>query len=391
MENPKRLATEIQRQDRTIDIRVRAAEGYRDSAADLRNLVVVQREGTSLPLSAVATVEEAEGPAEIRRADGERTALLTANLAGRDLASVTAEIETLIGGLDLPTGFDWQMGGQGKEMQTSFDSMRLALALAVFLVYLVMASQFESLRHPLVILGSVPLALVGVLVILALAQVRISIVVLIGVVLLAGIVVNNAIILVDTTNRLRRVDGLAKVAALAQAGRLRLRPILMTTATTVLGLLPMAIGLGGDLVFRDERVQLTRGDRAWQGLVVVRYDSSKNPGNSIGGYAVYRTQRNIDDGDVYPDDEDLEVGAFEGQEHGTDTPHGEEQDDEAGNAAHHLAGHCLTADERRRRGVRAEVGAEVVQGALEPNYHPHHLHRTRGRAGAAAHEHQRQQ
>ena len=238
------VATEIQREDRTIDIRVRSAEAFRDSARDLRNLVVVQRGDTALPLSAVATVEEAEGPAEIRRADGERTAVITANLEGRDLASVTADIEAAIDALDLPTGFDWQMGGQSQEMETSFDSMQLALALAVFLVYLVMASQFESLLHPLVILGSVPLALVGVLVTLALFEVRVSVVVLIGVVMLAGIVVNNAIILVDTTNRLRRDDGLTKIDALAQAGRLRLRPILMTTATTVLGLLPMAIGLG---------------------------------------------------------------------------------------------------------------------------------------------------
>ena len=235
------VATEIQRDDRTIDIRVRAAESFRDSADDLRNLVVIQRGRTALPLSAVAMVEEVEGPAEIRRADGDRVVLLSANLVGRDLASVTRDIEQAVVDLDLPTGFDWRMGGQRKEMETSFDSLRLALWLAVFLVYLVMASQFESLRHPLVILGSVPLSVIGVLVALALFEVRLSVVVLIGVVLLAGIVVNNAIILVDTANRLRREDGLGVVDALSRAGELRLRPILMTTATTVLGLLPMAL------------------------------------------------------------------------------------------------------------------------------------------------------
>ena len=237
------VATEVQQDDRTIDIRLRAAEPYRNSAASLRNLVVVQQGRTALPLAAVAQVTEAEGPAEIRRADGERTALLTANLVDRDLASAAEEITRVMDGLELPAGFDWRLGGQQKEMETSFDSLRLALFLAIFLVYLVMASQFESLLHPFVILFSVPLSVVGVLLALYLFQVRISVVVLIGVVMLAGIVVNNAILLVDATNRLRR-EGLAKLEALEKAGAQRLRPILMTTATTVLGLLPMAIGLG---------------------------------------------------------------------------------------------------------------------------------------------------
>ncbi|MCG8456312.1 MAG: efflux RND transporter permease subunit, partial [Holophagales bacterium] len=229
--------------DRTIDIRLRADERYRSSAADLRNLVVFQQGKTAIPLSAVAEVREAEGPAEIRRVDGERAALVTANLEGLDLASAAAEIEAAIADLRLPAGFDWRLGGQQREMETSFGSMGLAIALAVFLVYLVMASQFESLLHPFVILFSVPLSLIGVLATLRLFDVRISVVVLIGVVLLAGIVVNNAIILVDTANRLRR-QGAEKLEAIRRAGQLRLRPILMTTATTVLGLLPMAIGLG---------------------------------------------------------------------------------------------------------------------------------------------------
>ncbi len=237
------VATEVQREDRTIDIRVRSEERFRSSAADLANLVVYQDGKIALPLSAVADVIEDEGPAEIRRADGERVAVLTANLAGSDLASASAAITGLIDDMGLPAGFDWRMGGQQQEMETSFESMRLALFLAIFLVYIVMASQFESLIHPLVILFSVPLSLIGVLVTLTLFDVRVSIVVLIGVVLLAGIVVNNAIILVDTTNRLRR-EGQSKLDALRRAGQTRLRPILMTTATTVLGLLPMASGLG---------------------------------------------------------------------------------------------------------------------------------------------------
>ena len=191
----------------------------------------------------MASIVEVEGPAEIRRAEGERVALVSANLAGRDLAAVSDDIATLMNGIRMPSGFDWAMGGQQEEMETSFASMRMAILLAVFLVYLVMASQFESLIHPLVILFSVPFSLIGVVLVLYLGNVPISIVVLIGGILLTGIVVNNAIILVDYTNRLRR-QGMAKLEALAKAGRVRLRPILMTTATTVLGLTPMALGLG---------------------------------------------------------------------------------------------------------------------------------------------------
>jgi HAE1 family hydrophobic/amphiphilic exporter-1 len=237
------IVTDIQREDRTIDIRLRAEEEFRDSVKDLGQLSVVQRGKTSIPLSAVATIEEREGPAEIRRSDSDRVAVVTANLVGRDLGSVSEEIAAALEAMNMPPGFDWRIGGQRQEMETSFDSMRMAIFLAIFMVYLVMASQFESLLHPFVILFSVPFALIGLLGTLALFGVTISIVVLIGAILLAGIVVNNAIILVDYTNRLRR-EGMAKLEALRTAGRVRLRPILMTTATTVLGLLPMALGLG---------------------------------------------------------------------------------------------------------------------------------------------------
>ncbi|MDY7094678.1 MAG: efflux RND transporter permease subunit [Acidobacteriota bacterium] len=238
------VATDIQREDRAVDIRLRAGEEYRDSVQDLLSLTVFQQGKTALPLSAVASVEEVEGPAEIRRVEGERAALITANLVGRDLAAVSENIAEALEAMDMPPGFSWRIGGQRQEMETSFDSLRLAILLAIFMVYLVMASQFESLVHPFVILFSVPFSLVGVLITLWLFDVTVSIVVLIGGILLAGIVVNNAIILIDYTNQLRREDGLPKLDALRRAGQVRLRPILMTTATTVLGLLPMALGFG---------------------------------------------------------------------------------------------------------------------------------------------------
>jgi len=135
------------------------------------------------------------------------------------------------------------IGGQNKEMETSLNSLTFALALAIFLVYIVMASQFESFIHPLVIMFTIPLGLIGVIVVLFVTGIPLSVVVFLGMIMLAGIVVNNAIVLVDYINHLRRT-GLSKMESIVQAGEVRLRPILMTTSTTVLGLLPMALGLG---------------------------------------------------------------------------------------------------------------------------------------------------
>ena len=237
------IATDIVREDRNIEVRLRTAESFRDSVRDLRNLNIRQSGTTPLPLSAVAEVIETEGPAEIRRSDGGRVALIEANIVGRDLGSVSDDIQQILNSTRFPVGFDYWVGGQRQEMERSFDSMRLAILLAVFMVYLVMASQFESLLHPFVILFAVPFSVIGAIGILYLTRTPVSIVVLIGGILLAGIVVNNAIILVDYTNRLRR-EGRAKVEALREACLVRLRPILMTSSTTVLGLLPMALGLG---------------------------------------------------------------------------------------------------------------------------------------------------
>jgi HAE1 family hydrophobic/amphiphilic exporter-1 len=143
----------------------------------------------------------------------------------------------------MPSGIAATVSGQSEEMQASFTSMQFALALAVFLVYLVMASQFESLIHPFVILFTIPLALVGAVLALFVTGTTINIVAFIGVIMLAGIVVNNAIVLVDLINQLR-AKGMARDEAIMEAGAARLRPILMTSLTTALGLLPMALGFG---------------------------------------------------------------------------------------------------------------------------------------------------
>ena len=239
------VSTELIRQDRHVDVRVRAIEDERRSVQDLSRMIVSPPGyPVAVALDAVADIAIVEGPAEIRRLDQERVVVITANLSGRDLGSAVQDIEAATDDLALPDGFGIAIGGQNEEMQRSFDSMKFAMLLAVFLVYLVMASQFESLLHPLVIMFTIPLGMVGSALALMLLNETVSVVVLIGLIMLAGIVVNNAIVLVDYVNTLRRRDGLSKIAAVTEAGRLRLRPILMTTSTTVLALLPMAIGLG---------------------------------------------------------------------------------------------------------------------------------------------------
>ena len=239
------IATELARRDRKVDIRVRALDEERQTIADLKQMVVSPASyPVPVSLESVAEIRTVDGPAEIRRLDQQRVAVISANLEGRDLGSVVGKIEEALADLPLPEGFAVSMGGQNEEMVRSFESMKFALLLAVFLVYLVMASQFESLVHPLVIMVTIPLGLIGSALGLLLTETTISVVVLIGLIMLAGIVVNNAIVLVDYINHLRRTEALPKIEAVLRAGELRFRPILMTTSTTVLGLLPMALGLG---------------------------------------------------------------------------------------------------------------------------------------------------
>jgi len=237
------VPTRFREADRQIDIRVRNLEQQRRTADDVRNLMIPGPDGRQLRLLTVADVREDRGPAEIHRVQQQRAAVLSANLEGRGLGAAVRDIEALLASNPPPPGVLAELGGQVNEMQTSFASLRFALALAVFLVYLVMAATFESLIHPLVVLFTIPLALVGVVVGILVTGIDVSVIALIGAVMLVGIVVNNAIVLIDTVNQLRR-SGMAKLEAVMRGGHLRLRPILMTTLTTVLGLLPMALSLG---------------------------------------------------------------------------------------------------------------------------------------------------
>ena len=237
------IATELNEPDRKIDIRVRVLEEDRRSLFDLENLLLDVPNRSPVHLSTVADIVLEEGPTEIRRIGPQRVALISANLVDRDLQSAVDEIDQALQEFELPPDMFTYVGGQSEERAVAFESMQFAILLAVFLVYLVMASQFESLVQPFIIMFAIPFALIGVALALYLTGLVLSVVVLIGGVILAGIVVNNSIVLIDFTNQLRG-QGKDKFQAIQEACAVRLRPILMTTSTTVLGLIPMAVSLG---------------------------------------------------------------------------------------------------------------------------------------------------
>jgi HAE1 family hydrophobic/amphiphilic exporter-1 len=194
-------------------------------------------------LSSVAEVVATEGPSEIHRVSAERVAIVSANLRYGDLGSAVAEINQIVANNPLAAGVKVHVGGQSEELDSSVKSLMFALGLAIFLVYLVMASQFESLLHPFVIMFSIPLAAVGAVLALKLTNSPVSVVVFIGLIMLVGIVVKNAIVLIDRVNQLREA-GVAKRDAIAQGAESRLRPIVMTTLCTLIGFSPLAIGVG---------------------------------------------------------------------------------------------------------------------------------------------------
>jgi hydrophobic/amphiphilic exporter-1 (mainly G- bacteria), HAE1 family len=258
-------ATKFNRRDRKVPIRVRADGMEHASIDELRNLAVNPPGAAAMsriaagqlglvtppiPLSAVADIEVGRGPNEIRRIGQQRVGLVTANIEGVGLGSVAAIIDGALAEVELPASVSTAVTGQSEEWETSSRSLYLALGLSVFLVYVIMASQFESLLYPLIILVSIPLAFVGVVVVLWILDMPVSVIAFLGAIMLAGIVVNNAIVLVDYVNQLK-TRGHETAAALELAGTVRLRPILMTTLTTVLGLIPMAMGLGDGAEIRQ--------------------------------------------------------------------------------------------------------------------------------------------
>ena len=237
------VATRYSFRDRKIDVLVRLRESERSSVEDIRRLIVNPTGGKPVELGSVAQVVAATGPSEIHRTDQRRVAIVSANLRDIDLGAAITEVEQMVADNPLGTDVGMRIGGQGEELAESVRSLLFAFGLAVFLVYLVMASQFESLLHPFVILFTIPLALVGAIAALLLTRSPVSVVVFIGLILLVGLVVKNAIILIDKVNQLRE-SGVAKHEALVEGARSRLRPIMMTTLTAVFGFLPLALAFG---------------------------------------------------------------------------------------------------------------------------------------------------
>ncbi|MCX5907077.1 MAG: efflux RND transporter permease subunit, partial [Deltaproteobacteria bacterium] len=225
------------------DITVRAQETDRASLSDLRQIFVLNSQGKPIPLDNIASISRGAAPIQIERKYQQRIIHVTANTFGRDLGSVAEEIQTKLDKINLPPNFKVNLGGAVESQHESFMALLAALILAIVLVYMVLASQFKSLIDPFIIMFSVPLGIIGVLWALFLTETNLSVTSFMGIIMMAGIVVSNGILLVDYTNRLRG-RGMELHEAVVRAGRTRLRPILMTTLCTILGLIPMAVGLG---------------------------------------------------------------------------------------------------------------------------------------------------
>ena len=226
------------------DILVRLREEDRLNLSQVSQVPLTLPDGRTIPAESVVFMRRQEGPTQITRADQQRMIKVTGTIVDRDLVSIVNDLKASIAAMNLPLGYELRFGGEYKEQQESFQQMTFAAILALVLVYMVMASQFESLRDPFIILFSIPLAGIGVVAMLIFTETTFNIQGFLGLIVLVGIVVNNAIVLVDYTNLLRREHNYSLREAVVTAGTRRLRPILMTTVTTVLGLTPMALALG---------------------------------------------------------------------------------------------------------------------------------------------------
>lgn len=239
---PASIFTDPQTGDQ-YNITVRAKESDRSSLDDLSQIFVFNSQGRPISLDNIATISRGSGPIQVERKSQQRIIHVTANTFGRDLGSVARDIQEKLDNIQVPPNFQLKLTGAVESQRESFRALLGAFILAVVLVYMVLASQFKSLLDPFIIMFSVPLGMIGVIWVLFLTETDLSVVSFMGIIMMAGIVVSNGILLVDYTNRLRS-RGMQLQNAVILAGRTRLRPILMTSLTTILGLVPMAIGMG---------------------------------------------------------------------------------------------------------------------------------------------------
>ena len=226
-----------------FDITVKLEKSDRNQLQEIENLVISSGFGLQIPLKEIAEVNIGTGPQEINRENQQREVMVTGNVSGRFLGSVIEDAKVKLNTMVLPEGYNYSFAGENQEMVESFQNLFFALILSIFLVYMIIAAQFESLLFPFAVIFSIPFALIGVIIALFLTGKSLNVLAFIGLIMLAGIVVNNAIVLIDYINQLRR-EGVARNEAIVRGGRTRLRPILMTTLTTILAMVPMALGLG---------------------------------------------------------------------------------------------------------------------------------------------------
>ncbi len=239
-----RVATRFRDQGNEFDIRVQLRPEDRLRLEQLAQLPIVTPRGDIVPLGSIAQIEPGEGPLSINRENQQRVMRVMAGIDGRPFGDVASEVQAALNQVEVPYGFSVEMGGELEEQREVFLDLVIGVLLAVLLVYTVMAVQFESLLQPLVIMTAVPFSLVGVFLTLAITGTTLNMNSFLGLVVLVGIVVNNAIVLIDNVNRMRRDQGCDVFEAVIRGSRRRLRPILMTTLTTALGLLPLALGIG---------------------------------------------------------------------------------------------------------------------------------------------------
>ena len=235
-------STKLKLDGSEIDVVVRGDSSMRASVEALKDIQIATQTGGNVPLEMVADVSVVLGPDSISRTNQVRTVSITGVVVDRDLSAVAQDVARIVEQYPTPAGYTVEIGGQNEELNQTFADLGLALLLAVALIYLVLASQFESLILPIGIMASVPLGFAGGFLALFVAGKAFSVPGFIGLIMLAGIVVNNAIVLIDYINT-RRAQGEDRLTAILAAGPIRVRPVLMTTLTTVLGLLPMAMGM----------------------------------------------------------------------------------------------------------------------------------------------------
>jgi HAE1 family hydrophobic/amphiphilic exporter-1 len=226
-----------------IDIRVRLRPEDRNDMNTISRLLVHSPMGMDIPMSELAYMHRGKGPTEINRIDQQRSITITANVFKRNFTDVAKDITSIIDSLKLSGDYSVDLTGEQQNMKESFASLAFALTLAILLVYMIMAGEFESLWQPLLIMFTVPLALIGVAFALLFTLTPLSVVAALGIIMLGGIAVNNGIVLIEFINYLRS-EGWSPKDAVIEASKTRLRPILMTSATTILGLVPLALGIG---------------------------------------------------------------------------------------------------------------------------------------------------